>query len=257
MRDRITFKCSVCGEENYIGTRNKKKHPERMTVKKYCPKCNHKLSFWDMIPMLSYIFLRGKCRYCKTKIAPKYFFIELLTGLTFVLFAYSLRLQIFNLYFICGLLYIAGLFIISGIDKEKINIQNEVTLYLTIVEAVYIIYLCIVDSASIYRYVIYLLTLVILTMANTIYYKKKVKNNYTLDCLILLNIMLIFTYECCSILTVIFTLLAMSIKVLIDKINKKGANYSKTNKKLPIGFFLCVTNIITLLATNFIIFYRG
>lgn len=33
MRDRITFKCSVCGEENYIGTRNKKKHPERMTVK--------------------------------------------------------------------------------------------------------------------------------------------------------------------------------------------------------------------------------
>ena len=36
MRDRITFKCSVCGEENYIGTRN----PERMTVKKYCPKCN-------------------------------------------------------------------------------------------------------------------------------------------------------------------------------------------------------------------------
>ena len=37
MRDRITFKCSVCGEENYIGTRNKKKHPERMTVKKYCP----------------------------------------------------------------------------------------------------------------------------------------------------------------------------------------------------------------------------
>ena len=33
MRDRITFKCSVCGEENYIGTRNKKKHPERMTLK--------------------------------------------------------------------------------------------------------------------------------------------------------------------------------------------------------------------------------
>ncbi|UNT92254.1 50S ribosomal protein L33 [Allobaculum sp. Allo2] len=40
MRDRITFKCAVCGDENYIGTRNKKKHPERMTIKKYCPKCN-------------------------------------------------------------------------------------------------------------------------------------------------------------------------------------------------------------------------
>ena len=207
-------------------------------TRSYCPKCNHKLSFWDMIPLFSYIFLGAKCRYCKEKIRPRYFILEFCSGLVFVLFALSIKLNIYTLtaqtiiYFIFGLLYIAGLFIVSGIDKEKINIQNEVTLYLTIVEAVYIIYLCIVDSASIYRYVIYLLTLVILTMANTIYYKKKVKNNYTLDCLILLNIMLIFTYECCSILTVIFTLLAMSIKVLIDKINQKRANYSKTNKKL-------------------------
>ena len=42
MRDRITFKCSVCGEENNNGTRNKNKHPERMTIKKYLPKCNQK-----------------------------------------------------------------------------------------------------------------------------------------------------------------------------------------------------------------------
>lgn len=229
----------------------------------YCPNCNHKLSNLDLIPLFSYIFLRGKCRYCKEKIRPRYFLLELFSGIVFILFALSIKMSIYTIniskiiYFIFGLLYIAGLFIISGIDKEKINIQNEVTLYLTIVEAVYIIYLCIVDSASIYRYVIYLLTLVILTMVNTIYYKKKVKNNYTLDCLILLNIMLIFTYECCSILTVIFTLLAMSIKVLIDKINQKRANYSKTNKKLPIGFFLCVTNIITLITTNCIIFYKG
>ena len=40
MRDRITFKCSECGEENYIGTRNKRKNPERM--QKYCPRCNKK-----------------------------------------------------------------------------------------------------------------------------------------------------------------------------------------------------------------------
>ena len=42
MRDRLTLKCSVCGEENYISTRNKKKHPERMLVSKYCPRCNKK-----------------------------------------------------------------------------------------------------------------------------------------------------------------------------------------------------------------------
>lgn len=40
MRDRITFKCSDCGEENYIGTRNKRKNPERMQISKFCPRCN-------------------------------------------------------------------------------------------------------------------------------------------------------------------------------------------------------------------------
>ncbi|MBO5553896.1 MAG: 50S ribosomal protein L33 [Solobacterium sp.] len=41
-RENITFKCSVCGEENYIGTRNKRKHTEKMEIKKYCPRCNKK-----------------------------------------------------------------------------------------------------------------------------------------------------------------------------------------------------------------------
>lgn len=42
VRDQIIFKCSECSMENYIGTRNKKKHPEKMIVQKYCPKCNKK-----------------------------------------------------------------------------------------------------------------------------------------------------------------------------------------------------------------------
>ena len=44
-------------------------------TRSYCPKCNHKLSFLDLIPVFSYIFLRGKCRYCKEKIKKKYFII--------------------------------------------------------------------------------------------------------------------------------------------------------------------------------------
>lgn len=42
MRDNITFKCTECGEENYIGTRNKRKNPERMQVNKFCARCNKK-----------------------------------------------------------------------------------------------------------------------------------------------------------------------------------------------------------------------
>ncbi len=42
MRDYITYKCTECGEENYIGTKNKKLHPDRAEIKKYCPRCQKK-----------------------------------------------------------------------------------------------------------------------------------------------------------------------------------------------------------------------
>lgn len=40
MRENIIYRCSVCGEENYIGTKDKRKHPDRVVIKKYCKRCN-------------------------------------------------------------------------------------------------------------------------------------------------------------------------------------------------------------------------
>ena len=42
MRDNIILKYTECGEENYINTKNKRNHPDRMEVNKYCPRCNKK-----------------------------------------------------------------------------------------------------------------------------------------------------------------------------------------------------------------------
>jgi len=50
-----------------------------------CMTCSHKLSWYELIPIFSYIFLNGKCRKCKTKISKQYLIIELLTGSIFVL----------------------------------------------------------------------------------------------------------------------------------------------------------------------------
>ena len=232
----------------------------------FCPNCNHKLGFLDLIPIFSYIFLGGKCRYCKQKIRPRYLILELLSGIVFVLFAVSIKLDIYTLsiekiaYLIFGLLYIAGLFIISGIDKEKIQIQSELIIYLTVVQTMYIIYLYTLGNVNMYRYVIYLAILAILTTINTIYYKKNLKDSYTINILSLLSLITMFSYEQGTILTVIFTLLAVSIKMIIDKIKKKRVKCIKEDEKnktgLPIGFYLCVTNIITLLTYNFIAFYN-
>lgn len=54
-----------------------------------CPNCNHTLSFLDLIPILSYILLGGKCRYCKKSISWRYFIVEILSGLIFLNFQLS------------------------------------------------------------------------------------------------------------------------------------------------------------------------
>ena len=42
VRENIIYRCTVCGEENYIGTKDKRKHPERIEIKKFCRRCNKK-----------------------------------------------------------------------------------------------------------------------------------------------------------------------------------------------------------------------
>lgn len=239
-------------------------------TRSYCPKCNHKLSFWDMIPILSYVFLGGKCRYCGQKIRPRYLMLEVMSGIVFVLFAISVKLSIFDIifldkqliaYFITGLLYIATLFIIAGIDKENVKIEKPVLLFGFICVTIYMIYLYIVEiNTNVYRYVIYLIVFGILTIINTFILRKNAKGNYTIDILLLLTFMLSFTYEFVCIFSVIITLIAISLQLIIKNILVKKSKFVKTEvkeyTKLPIGFYLCTANIITLIVSNIFIFYN-
>lgn len=54
-----------------------------------CMNCNHKLAWYDNIPVISWLFLRGKCRYCKAKIGIAEILAEISLGITFVLIAYK------------------------------------------------------------------------------------------------------------------------------------------------------------------------
>jgi prepilin signal peptidase PulO-like enzyme (type II secretory pathway) len=53
----------------------------------YCPHCKHKLFWQDLIPVLSFLILKGRCRYCQQKISFRYPLIELATATLFVLIA--------------------------------------------------------------------------------------------------------------------------------------------------------------------------
>lgn len=62
--------------------------PRGMSVsyppRSFCPSCNTTLKWSDNVPILSWVLLGGKCRYCKEPIAPRYAIVELLTALLFL-----------------------------------------------------------------------------------------------------------------------------------------------------------------------------
>ena len=61
----------------------------------YCPYCQHQLDLRDLIPVLSFLILRGKCRYCQQKISWQYPLVEIFTGLIFLLII-NYQLSIIN-----------------------------------------------------------------------------------------------------------------------------------------------------------------
>lgn len=64
-------------------TRHKK---DLLLARSMCPHCKHQLSVLDLIPVVSFLLLRGKCRYCQKNISVQYPIVELLVGILFVVF---------------------------------------------------------------------------------------------------------------------------------------------------------------------------
>ena len=92
----------------------------------HCPNCNTKLGVLELVPILSYIFQRGKCRYCQQKINPFYMIFELLTGLLFALAYLSFG---FSPRFTIAILFISMLMIIMVSDYIYMIINDEVLIF--------------------------------------------------------------------------------------------------------------------------------
>jgi len=90
----------------------------------HCPKCKKKIPTYDNIPFLSYIILKGRCRFCKERISLRYPIVELLTALMF--------LAVFNRYrlsydFFIFIVFICGLIIATFVDIQHRIIPDEIS----------------------------------------------------------------------------------------------------------------------------------
>ena len=99
----------------------------------HCPKCKHNILWFDNIPLLSYIILRGKCRHCTARISVRYFLVELLTAVLFVLLYAGFGLQAkFFVYCVFACLLIIATFV----DFEIQEIPDEISIGGTILALV-------------------------------------------------------------------------------------------------------------------------
>ena len=61
------------------------KNKQIVSGRSFCPKCKKKINWYDNLPLISFIILNSKCRNCKRVISSRYFIVELITGISFLL----------------------------------------------------------------------------------------------------------------------------------------------------------------------------
>ena len=90
-----------------------------------CPHCKRPIPFYDNIPLISYLYLRGRCRFCDESISPRYFFVELLTG--------TLALALLGRFgigvaFFVNFIFVAALVVIACVDLQVRIVPDVISL---------------------------------------------------------------------------------------------------------------------------------
>jgi leader peptidase (prepilin peptidase) / N-methyltransferase len=99
--------------------------PDLVVTGSHCPACKHPLSALDNIPLVSWLALRGRCRYCRTKISWQYPLVELLSALASAAIAWKLG---FGWPLAAGLVFTWMLIAAAGIDARTQLLPDQLTL---------------------------------------------------------------------------------------------------------------------------------
>lgn len=91
----------------------------------HCPGCDYELGWYDNIPVISYLFLRGRCRRCASRISLRYPIVELLTAIVFLL-----HYAVFGLtaLLVVRLVFACAMIVLFAIDLEHQILPNIITL---------------------------------------------------------------------------------------------------------------------------------
>jgi leader peptidase (prepilin peptidase)/N-methyltransferase len=99
--------------------------PGIVVERSHCPRCGHKLSAWENIPLISFLALRGRCRACRAPISWQYPLVELVTGIAFALVVWRFGITWQAL---AVLVFTGFVIAMSGIDLRTTLLPDGLTL---------------------------------------------------------------------------------------------------------------------------------
>lgn len=205
-----------------------------------CPKCKHQLAWYDNIPLLSFLFLKGTCRYCHKKISWQYFLVEFAMAILFIL-AWFIAHD--NIYLLIKLyLAIFLLIIIFVFDLRYYLIP--INLLFILAPLIYVFN--ILAGAIWWQALVFSLSLVIFFLAQYLITSKKGIGEGDIWLGATLGLMF-------STWTELFTLILVSyflgsfLGIALMIMKKK-----KWQSKLPLGVFLAIGGIISLFWSDFL-----
>lgn len=116
-----------------VSSKKKNKDLSILTGRSMCPNCRHILGPMDLIPIISWILLRGKCRYCHQKISFQYPLVEFITGLLSLI--YYIEWTVLSSYssyiiFALVLLILYGLIILALYDIKWYILPTQIIYFL-------------------------------------------------------------------------------------------------------------------------------
>ncbi|MBR3362454.1 MAG: prepilin peptidase [Bacilli bacterium] len=199
----------------------------------HCPKCNHKLKYFELIPILSYIIQKGKCTNCKKNIGLFYPAFELLTG---IIFAISLKIYGLTPNLIIIITFISMLIIITISDINYMIIPDKVLIFFAALLLIEIFFIKGLNEAfySIINGIISFTIMYIIKLIGDFIFKKESMGGGDIKLMFLIG--MILTYKNSLLTIFIGSLIGLPISLITIKKNK--------NHILPFGPLLAAGAII-------------
>ena len=203
----------------------------------HCPKCNYELKAFELIPILSYIFLGGKCKKCKSKISLFYPIFEFLTGAGFALSYMVFGLSLECLY---SIIFISMLIIIVISDYQTMIIPDSVLIFSMLLLMFVKFFISGIEEVGIYmsHAIAAFIFMLLIKLLGDFMFKKESMGGGDIKLLAVFGFVLGFPLSIVSIF--LAAVIGLPVSLIILKA-KKGT-------EIPFGPFLAISAIIIFLS---------